>query len=162
MWPREVTKKYRRGQQLNFGCRNSTVHFIDPRSRAHQPLYSLLPANLFVSHLIYSFAQWQMSTTPTVTAEKEKSIGDLIDEAVGINGPEDLLKLVLIGVSIAILVVAYFMSTMETFSMAWWSLLGFEGIAVLLCASCLYVVLIVLPTMPDKREETNIENKKVD
>jgi len=103
-----------------------------------------------------------MSTTSTVTAEKEKSIGDLIDEAVGINGPEDLLKLVLIGVSIAILVVAYFMSTMETFSVAWLSLLGFEGIAVLLCASCLYVVLIVLPTMPDKGEETNLGNKKVD
>ena len=100
-----------------------------------------------------------MSTTVTTT-EKEKSIGELIDEALGISGPEDLLKLVLIGVSIAILVVAYFMSTMETFSTAWWSLLGFEGIAVLLCMSCLYVVLIVLPSMPDKRD--NVDNKKVD
>ena len=80
---------------------------------------------------------------------EEKSIGDLIDEAIGIRGPEDLLKLVLGGVSGALLIVAFFMSRMETFSGVWWSLMGFELIALLLCASTVYVVLIVLPTMTE-------------
>jgi phosphoglycerol transferase MdoB-like AlkP superfamily enzyme len=77
----------------------------------------------------------------------EKSIGDLIDEAVGINGPEDLLKLVLIGVTIAIAVVAWFMSRMEPYSSEWWSLFGFECVAALLMISSIYVVWIVLPSV---------------
>lgn len=87
-----------------------------------------------------------------------QTIAELIDEALGIKGPEDLLKLVLLGVSVVILVVGYFMSTMVTFSTVWWSLLGFECIAVLLCASCLYVVMIVLPSMTP----APTEDKKVD
>ena len=104
-----------------------------------------------------------MTTEVSTTPSTDKNIGDIIDEALGITGPEDLLKLVLTGVSIVILVVAYFMSTMEAFSATWWSLFGFECIAVLLCGSCVYVVLIVLPSMPDKRDESaSISDKKVD
>jgi len=75
----------------------------------------------------------------------EKSIGDLIDEAVGITGPDDLLKLVLMGVSIVIMVVAWFMSRMQPYSSEWWSLFGFECVATLLMISSIYVVWIVLP-----------------
>jgi hypothetical protein len=84
-----------------------------------------------------------------------QTLAQLIDEALGIKGPEDLLKMVLAGVGIVILVVGWFMTTMDAFSISWWSLFGFEVIAVLLCASCLYVVTIVLPSMvePDKKEE---------
>ena len=84
-----------------------------------------------------------------------QTLAQVIDEALGIKGPEDLLKMVLAGVGIVILVVGWFMTTMDTFSVLWWSLFGFEVIAVLLCASCLYVVTIVLPSMvePDKKEE---------
>jgi hypothetical protein len=81
------------------------------------------------------------------------SIGDFIDEALGIKGPEDLLNLVLAGVSIVFVVVGLFMSTMETFSLTWWSLFGFECMAVLLCASCLYVVHVALPSVA-------VENRK--
>ena len=101
-------------------------------------------------------------STGVTESTKEKTLAEIIDEAIGINGPEDLLKLVLGGVSILILVVAYFMSTMETFSSSWWSLMGFEAIAVLLCLSCLYVVALVLPSMPDKRDDANNSDKKLD
>ncbi len=77
----------------------------------------------------------------------DKSIGDIIDEAVGITGPEDLLKLVLVGVSIAILLVGLFMSRMQKYTTEWWSLFGFECVAVLLMLSTSYVVLLVLPTL---------------
>jgi hypothetical protein len=77
----------------------------------------------------------------------EKSIGDIIDEAVGIRGPEDLLKMVLVGVSIAILVVWWFMSRMQKYTTEWWSLFGFECVATLLMLSTTYVVLIVLPSV---------------
>ena len=77
----------------------------------------------------------------------DKSIGDIIDEAVGIRGPEDLLKLVLVGVSFAILVVGWFMSRMQKYTTEWWSLFGFECVAVLLMLSTSYVVLLVLPTL---------------
>jgi len=77
----------------------------------------------------------------------EQSIGDIIDEAVGIKGPEDLLKMVLVGVSIAILVVWWFMSRMQKYTTEWWSLFGFECVALLLMLSTTYVVLIVLPSV---------------
>jgi hypothetical protein len=76
-----------------------------------------------------------------------QTLAEIIDEAFGIRGPEDLLKLVLIGVGIAVAVVAWFMTTVEIFSLVWWSLLGFEILAGLLCVSCLYVVMILLPSM---------------
>ena len=97
-----------------------------------------------------------MSATELDT-QKEKSIGDIIDEAVGIRGPEDLLKLVLIGVSIAILVVGWFMSRMAPYSSEWWSLFGFQCIAALLISSTVYVVLVVLPSM--KIEDPKISDK---
>ncbi len=88
----------------------------------------------------------------------DKSIGDIIDEAVGIRGPEDLLKLVLIGVSIAILVVGWFMSRMQKYTIEWWSLFGFECVAMLLMLSTSYVVLIVLPSM----KQEPVSDKKDD
>ena len=91
--------------------------------------------------------------------QTEKSIGDIIDEAIGIKGPEDLLKLVIIGVFFVILLVAFFMSKMEKYSTNWWSLLGFECIAVLLCASTVYVVMIVLPSI-QKPTEVEVESSK--
>ena len=90
-----------------------------------------------------------------------QTIAEIIDEALGIKGPEDLLKLVLLGVSVVIFVVGYFMTNMETFSTTWWSLLGFECIAVLLCASCLYVVTFVLPSMTEEPRSSE-SDKKVD
>jgi hypothetical protein len=81
-----------------------------------------------------------------------KSIGDLIDDALGIKGPEDLLKLVLIGVSIAALVVGYFISISKPYSLEWWSLVGFEILAGLLCASTVYVVHVLLPSVDIKKE----------
>ena len=86
----------------------------------------------------------------------DKSIGDIIDEAVGIRGPEDLLKLVLVGVSIAILVVGWFMSRMQKYTSEWWSLFGFECVAILLMLSTSYVVLLVLPTM--KQDQSSEKN----
>lgn len=82
----------------------------------------------------------------------EKCIGDVIDEALGIRGPEDLLKMVLAGVCGAILIVAWFMSRMERWSMNWWSLFGFQVIAVLLCGTVVYVVQIVLPGITNPPE----------
>ena len=82
-----------------------------------------------------------------------QTIAEIIDEALGIRGPEDLLKLVLMGVGIVVVVVAWFMTTMEVFSLVWWSLLGFELIAGLLCVSCLYVVMIILPSMQQAPNE---------
>lgn len=88
-----------------------------------------------------------------------QTIAEIIDETLGIKGPEDLLKLVLAGVGIVILVVAWFMTTMETFSLTWWSLFGFEIIAFLLCVSCLYVVVILLPSMQDQPAVTDSDKK---
>ena len=84
------------------------------------------------------------------------SIVKLIDEALGIRGPEDLLVLVLIGVGCAISIVAWFMYFMEVGSLVWLTLLGFEVIALLLCAASAYVVLIVLPNaeIPEKPKES--------
>ena len=84
-----------------------------------------------------------------------QTLAEIIDEVLGIKGPEDLLKLVLIGVGIVVAVVAWFMTTMEMFSLVWWSLFGFEILAGLLCVTCLYVVMILLPSMtePPKSSE---------
>jgi phosphoglycerol transferase MdoB-like AlkP superfamily enzyme len=90
------------------------------------------------------------------SATPEKSIGDIIDEAVGIRGPEDLLKMVLFGVSIAILVVWWFMSRMQKYTTEWWSLFGFECVAILLMLSTSYVVILVLPTV---QNENTISDK---
>ena len=98
-----------------------------------------------------------------------QTLAEIIDDALGIRGPEDLLKLVLAGVGIVILVVGWFMTTMETFSLVWWSLFGFELIAVLLCVSCLYVVMILLPSMSqppaeelNPRQTSSTDTLKVD
>lgn len=85
--------------------------------------------------------------------ESSKTIGDFIDEALGIKGPQDLLKLVLIGVGIAMLVVGFFISKMKTGSLEWWSLIGFEIIAGLLCISTVYVVHVVLPELKNDKKE---------
>ena len=85
-----------------------------------------------------------------MAAIKTQSIGEIIDEALGIKGPEDLLKMVLAGVGCAIVIVAMFMSTMDAFSLPWFTLAGFEVIALLLCAASGYVVLIVLPAQEDE------------
>jgi hypothetical protein len=90
-----------------------------------------------------------------------QTIAEIIDETLGIKGPEDLLKCVLAGVGIVIVVVAWFMTTMEIFSLTWWSLFGFEIIAFLLCISCLYVVVILLPSMQEEPAKS-VGEKKVD
>lgn len=76
----------------------------------------------------------------------------MIDEALGIKGPQDLLNLVLSGVSVVFVIVGLFMSTMQTFSLSWWSLFGFECIALLLCGACLYVVQIALPQVQEEKK----------
>jgi hypothetical protein len=98
-----------------------------------------------------------------------QTLAEIIDETLGIRGPEDLLKLVLSGVGIVIAVVAWFMTTMETFSLVWWCLMGFEVIASLLCVSCFYVVLILLPSMQEPpsaelnpRQSSSSDTIKVD
>ena len=85
------------------------------------------------------------------------SIAELIDETLGIRGPQDLLNLVLGGVSIVFVLVGILMSTMDTFSFSWWSLLGFECIALLLSGSCIYVVHIVLPSLAKYTKTDKVE-----
>lgn len=89
----------------------------------------------------------------TSVVPPSKSIGEIIDEALGIKGPEDLLKLVLIGVGIAVLVVGLFIARTPKYSIEWWSLVGFEVLAGLLCASTIYVVHIVLPSLENPKSE---------
>ena len=98
------------------------------------------------------------SSLDFMAESSDKCIGDIIDEAVGIKGPEDLLKLVLMGVSVAILVVGWFMSRMQKYTTEWWSLFGFECVAALLMLSTSYVVLIVLPAIK-QQEEPQISKK---
>ncbi len=96
-----------------------------------------------------------MSSSESSSTSPSKSIGDLIDEALGIKGPEDLLRLVLVGVGIAVLVVFFFIARSEKYSIEWWSLVGFEILAGLLCATTVYVVHILLPSI-------SMENTKSD
>ena len=78
----------------------------------------------------------------------EKSLAEIIDESLGIRGPEDLIRLVLLGVGIAILTVGWFMTKLQIFSTEWNALAGFQIIATLLCVTSIYVVYVLIPQYP--------------